>query len=221
MEKIVFEARNVSGKRGLFRGFQLQNVDFQLPYGYIMGIIGKNGAGKSTFFDYIMNERKRYQGELLLEGVEIHSDYVNTMDKIGFISEKNEFPEMHTPRQIANLFGRFYTQFDKEVFEQTMNTAQVSVRKVLDTMSRGERMKFQLAFAMAHKPKLYLLDEATAGMDPVFRMDFYKLLRLQMADQDCAVILSTHLEEEIEKQLDYIGLLEQGKFLSFEENKLV
>ena len=87
------------------------------------------------------------------------------------------------------------------------------------SMSRGENMKFQLAFAIAHKPKLYLIDEATAGMDPVFRIEFYKTLRDEVLREDCGILLSTHLEEEIEKQLDYVGCLEAGKWLSFQENR--
>ncbi len=82
-------------------------------------------------------------------------------------------------------------------------------------------MKFQLAFAVAHRPKLYLLDEATAGMDPVFRIDFYRILRELLEGENCGIILSTHIEEEIEKQLDYVGMLEEGRLVSFGENVLV
>lgn len=87
-------------------------------------------------------------------------------------------------------------------------------------MSRGELVKFQLAFAASHHPKLFLLDEATAGMDPVFRTDFYKFLHYLIAEEECSVILSTHIEEEIEKQLDYVGILDEGRFVSFKETAL-
>ncbi|MCM1158902.1 MAG: ABC transporter ATP-binding protein [Bacteroidales bacterium] len=221
MKDSLFSARKVSGLAGSGYGrkaFRLEEVDFELPGGYIMGIVGKNGAGKTTFFDYIMDGRKRYAGELLLEGKEIHEDHLQALDRIGFVSEKNEFMEMRTAGQNAKMLGRFYSQFDMDLFECTAERLGIGKNKTVGKMSRGQRMKFQLAFAVAHVPKLLLLDEATAGMDAVFRIDVYRLLRDLIKEENCSVILSTHIEEEIEKQLDYVGVLEKGRFISFREN---
>ncbi len=219
MEDILFAARQVCSRRKK-KGFMLQNISFELPAGYIMGIIGKNGAGKTTFFDYIMQEKKRYTGSFLLEGQDIHENHLRALDKIGFISEENKFFDMRTAEQNAQMLGRFYTDFSMERFREAMDSCNLSEKKNVGKMSRGEQMKFQLSFAVAHRPKLFLVDEATAGMDPVFRIDFYKQLHKLLADESCSVIMSTHNEEEIEKQLDYIGLLEEGRFLSFGENEL-
>lgn len=217
---ILFSAREVSSKKSIGFGrkaFKLENINFALPRGYIMGLVGKNGAGKTTFFDYIMDGKKRYSGELLLDDREIHEDHLETLNQIGFVSEKNEFLDLRTAAQNVQMLSRFYSDFDKELFARTMESFRVSRDKTVGKMSRGELMKFQLAFAIAHKPKLFLLDEATAGMDPVFRIDFYRLLRELIQDESCSVILSTHIEEEIEKQLDYAGVLEDGRFVSFGE----
>lgn len=215
---IIFSASQVNGRTRGRRRFRLTDISFALPAGYIMGLIGKNGAGKTTFFDYIMNESRRYAGEMCLDGRDIHDDHLWTLDQIGFVSEKNEFMELRTAEQNAQLLGRFYSDFDMALFEEMLEQMEISGKKTLGKMSRGELMKFQLAFAAAHRPKLYLMDEATAGMDPVFRIDFYRLLRRFIQDESCSVILSTHLEEEIEKQLDYVGMLESGRFISFREN---
>ncbi len=206
--------------RGHFgkKAFALEEISFQLPRGYIMGLIGKNGAGKTTFFDCIMDEKKRYSGEMFLEGSDIHEDHLQFLDKTGFISEKNEFLELRTAGQNARMLGRFYSGFDMELFQGMMERCRVSSGKTVGKMSRGETVKFQLAFAVAHRPRLYLLDEATAGMDPVFRIDFYRILHELLKDGECGIILSTHLEEEIEKQLDYVGVLEEGRLVSFGEN---
>lgn len=223
MGDIIFSASQVNGlkKHRIFKkSFQLQDINFELPAGYIMGIIGKNGAGKTTFFDYIMNEKKQYTGEFLLDGKNIHEDHLWALDNIGFISEENKFLGQRTAEQNAKMLGRFYSFFDMNLFEQTLETCKLSKGKTVGKMSRGEFVKFQLAFAVAHKPKLYLLDEATAGMDPVFRIDFYKLLRKLLMDETCSIIMSTHIEEEIDRELDYIGLLENGHFVSFKENEL-
>lgn len=222
-EKIVFAANNVNGVSRIPFGkykFTLQNINFELPYGYLMGIIGRNGAGKTTFFDYIMNRRKRYCGQFLLDGGEIHKNQIKTLDSIGFVSETNEFLERRTTMQNAEMLGRFYSAFDIELFKNTMEDFGLSTSKNVMAMSRGERMRFQLAFAIAHRPKLYLIDEATAGMDPVFRIEFYRTLKSLVAKESCSVILSTHIEEEIERQLDYIGVLENGRFVEFHENAL-
>lgn len=223
MEEILFSAKQVTGFKTHFPGrkqLKLQGIDFELPKGYIMGLIGKNGAGKTTFFHYIMDEKKRYSGELILEGTEIHENHVQTLEKIGFISEQNEFMELRTAKQNAKMLGPFYSDFDEEAFEKTMDRLQLSTSKTIGGMSRGELVKFQLAFAVSHHPKLFLLDEATAGMDPVFRTDFYKFLHYLIAEEECSVILSTHIEEEIEKQLDYVGILDEGRFVSFKETAL-
>ena len=210
MEDILFTAKQVTSlKSHRFRknSFKLQDINFALPKGYIMGLIGKNGAGKTTFFDYIM------------EGKEIHEDHIQVLDQIGFVSEKNKFMDLRTARQNAAMLGLFYSAFDMDLFENIMEQLQLSTGKTIGRMSRGELVKFQLSFAASHHPKLFLLDEATAGMDPVFRIDFYKILRHLIEKEDCSVILSTHIEEEIEKQIDYVGVLEEGKFISFGENE--
>lgn len=183
-----------------------------------MGIIGNNGAGKSTFFDYIMNENKRYTGEFLLNGKNIHKDHVSTLNKIGFITEDRYFLEYETALGNAKMFGRFYSDFDIELFKSTMKEFNLSTGKSVGSMSRGEYMKFQMAFTIAYKPILYLIDEATAGMDPVFRVDFYNKLRNLIMDEKCSVIMSTHIEEEIDKEFDYIGIIEEGCLVSFKEN---
>lgn len=221
MTNILFSAKEVCSikPRGFGKkAFRLQGINFALPAGYIMGIVGKNGAGKTTFFDYICGEKRKYKGEFLLEGREIYEDHLWTLDRVGFVSEKNEFMGLRTAAQNVQMLGRFYSDFDRELFENMMERFCVSKNKTVGKMSRGELMKFQVAFAAAHKPKLFLLDEATAGMDPVFRQDFYGILRDLIRNESCSVILSTHIEEEIEKQLDYVGVLEEGRFISFGEN---
>lgn len=221
-DDILFSVRQVSGlksRRFLKNSFRLADINFDLPKGYIMGLIGKNGTGKTTFFNYIMDEKKKYLGEMKLEGREIYEDHIQTLNLTGFVSEKNQFMDLRSAAQNAQMLGPFYSGFDMDLFENMMEGLKLSKGKTIGRMSRGELVKFQLAFAASHHPKLFLLDEATAGMDPIFRIDFYKMLRQLIEKEDCSVILSTHMEEEIEKQLDYIGALEEGRFLSFGENE--
>ena len=119
----------------------------------------------------------------------------------------------------ARLLSVFYKEWEEEVFIRAMKDMELSVNKTVGAMSIGELMKFQMAFAMAHKPRLYLLDEATGGMDPVFRKDFYKIIRKILEDETASVLMTTHIQEEIEKQADYIGIMENGKIIRFGENR--
>ncbi|MGN0339091.1 MAG: ATP-binding cassette domain-containing protein [Lachnospira sp.] len=217
MEQIIFSAKNVNGNKGKFT---LKNIDFELPCGYIMGVVGKNGAGKTTFFRYIMDEKKKYNGSFFLGGRDISEDHVWLMNHVGFVSEDNTYFMRRTAFQNVDLLKDFYSEFDMELFLNVMKLSKLDAAKTVGCMSRGEYMKFQLAFAIAYKPELLLLDEPTAGMDPVYRKDFYKLLKEILEQHHCSVIMSSHIEEDIDKQFDYIGLFEDGNFVSFKENEL-
>lgn len=220
MEKIIFAAKQVQGEKVLpgRKRFTLKNIDFELPEGYIMGIVGENGAGKTTFFHYVMDEKKRYQGNFYLDGTDIAKDHAWFMNRIGFVSEEQCFLRQKSALENAKILGNFYDVFDLALFQETMEQTSVSAAEIVEKMSRGEYMKFQFAFAIAHKPRLLLMDEPTAGMDPVFRKEFYRLLRQQL-QQRCSVIMSSHLEDDIRREFDYIGRFEQGTFVSFQENQ--
>ena len=206
MEDIIFSAKQVQGKKALFgKGrFALQNVDFELPSGYIMGIIGENGAGKTTFFRYIMEEKKHYRGSFYLDGTDIAEDHAWSMNRIGFVSEERLFLRQKSARENARMLGSFYDTFDMDQFAALMEQMDLTTARTVEKMSRGENMKFQLAFALAHKP--------------IFRKEFYRLLRQQLEVLDCSVIMSSHLEDDIRKEFDYIGQFEHGEFTSFYEN---
>lgn len=215
MESIVLEFDHVTGKMGKFR---LQDISFALPAGYMMGLVGANGAGKTTCLNYVMREKNCYTGSIRIDGKERMQKGTAFRNQVGFVSEDNVFFEERTGAQNVELLKNFYDHFDKELFSETMERLGVSPGKSYYKMSRGERMKFQMAFAMAHHPRLYLLDEVTAGMDPVFRIDFFKLLHEIIEKEEAAVLMTSHMEEEMKKQMDYIGILESGKMMYFGEN---
>lgn len=215
MESIVLEFDHVTGKMGKFR---LQDISFALPAGYMMGLVGANGAGKTTCLNYVMREKNCYTGSIRIDGKERMQKGTAFRNQVGFVSEDNVFFEERTGAQNVELLKNFYDHFDKALFSETMERLGVSPGKSYYKMSRGERMKFQMAFAMAHHPRLYLLDEVTAGMDPVFRIDFFKLLHEIIEKEEAAVLMTSHMEEEMKKQMDYIGILESGRMMYFGEN---
>ncbi len=210
MEEVLLEFKNVTGKS---KKFKLDNINFRLPAGYVMGLMGENGAGKTTLIDYIMNPKVKYTGDIYVGGINIRENHKYLMNYVGFVSEENEFFENRTAGQNVDILSRFYENFDVDLFNQTMREMEVSRGITYSKMSRGERLKFQMAFAIAHKPIVYLLDEVTAGMDPVFRIDFHKVLNKLIQDERASVLMTSHIETELEQKTDYVGILERGKLV--------
>lgn len=211
---IILAFHNVTGKN---RKFHLRSIQLEIQAGYIYGLIGENGAGKTTLMRYILDENASYDGEILVDGEDIRTNHAALMNKIGYVSEDNRFFGDRTGRQNAELLGMFYEEFHMEIFLDAMKNMQVSATKTYRLMSRGEQLKFQLAFAMAHQPRLYLLDEVTAGMDAVFRGEFFAMLRELIREENCSVLMSSHILSEIEKQMDYAAVMEKGTILRFTE----
>ena len=211
---MILEFKNVTGKS---KKFNHKNVSFELENGYIMGLAGKNGAGKSTLINYIMEPKGKYSGEILLDGENILDNHTEILNYLGLVSENNIFFEEFTAKQNSELLGILYNDWSQDIFEHNMEKMGVSLDLKVKNMSRGEYMKFQMAFAMAHKPKLYLIDEATSKMDPVFRKDFYNIMHEIIEDESVSIILVTHLEEELEFRVDYVGIMDDGKMISFNE----
>lgn len=215
MDNIALEFKDVTGK-GF--GFKLKNVSMTLENGYIYAVTGKNGAGKTTLFNYILTEKQRYTGSIRLSGYELARNHAKAMEITGLVSEDNTFFENRTGRQNAEILGLVYDNFDMELFDKCMKKMNVSGQTTLWRMSRGERMKFQLAFAIAHHSRLYLLDEATAGMDAVFKIELFDMLRQLIAGEDCCVLMTTHDMSEIAKNTDYAAIMDNGTLGEFVES---
>lgn len=215
MDNIALELKDVTGK-GF--GFKLKNVSMTLENGYIYAVTGKNGAGKTTLFNYILTEKQRYTGSINLSGYELTGNHAKAMEITGLVSEDNTFFENRTGRQNAEILGLVYDNFDMELFDKCMKKMNVSSQTTLWRMSRGERMKFQLAFAIAHHSRLYLLDEATAGMDAVFKIELFDMLRQLIAGEDCCVLMTTHDMSEIAKNTDYVAIMDNGTLGEFVES---
>ena len=203
---------------GTAKEFRLEDVSFSLPAGFIMGLAGKNGAGKTTLLDYIMNPKQQYTGTICMNGVDIRENHVQMRNHIGFVSDSNQFLKERTAMQNAEILGSVYENWDMDIFKTAMKKMDLSTGKTVGKMSRGELMKFQMAFAMAHKPALYLLDEVTAGMDPVFRIDFFKMLQEVIQMEEASVLMTSHIRTEIGQKTDYVGIMEAGRLIEFGES---
>lgn len=201
------EFRDVSYKK---RKFCLHNLSFEIREGFITALVGKNGAGKTTIFHLLLDEKAHYTGTILADGADWKQSRTELMNRVGFVSDEQEFFMEHTALDNAKALQCLYDEFSLDHFQGCMEQMNLSVYKTLRSMSRGEYIKYQLAFAMAHKSALYLLDEAAAGMDLVFKKEFFQMLHKLMLDEKCAVLISTHIQEDIQKHMDYIVRIEDG-----------
>lgn len=220
-----FELEHVTGQDK--KTFCLRDINLSVPEGYLVGIAGKNGAGKTTLLRYIADRKKHYNGTIRLDGEELHGMngqmQTRMFNQIAYIADEVHFFGMYSMRQNARLLATVYDAWDSEVFEQAIHDMglvsgnPLSLDRSLSQLSRGEYIKFQMAVAMAHHAKLYLLDEVTGGMDPIFRKDFFRLLHRIVATEEAVVLMTTHIEEELEEKMDYVGVMENGRLIRFSE----
>lgn len=210
----MLEIKDLQRKVGKFH---LEHIDFQVEEGYLVGILGPNGAGKTTFFKALMEPKKGDKGSILWMGKDIRKNHVEFLGDTAYITEDMMFIEKLTAMETAQMLGVFYEHYTDEAFEACMEKVGVSKNITIAGMSRGQKIRFQLAFGMARKAKLYLMDEPTAGMDPAFRKEFYDLLRELLA-KGVTVLMSTHVQSDINRNMDYVLTLKEGKQLRFQEN---
>lgn len=194
-----------------FTGFKLKNISFSLPKGYIMGLIGPNGSGKTTTIKLILNMLKRYIGEIKIFGLDNIKDEKIIKENIGVVFDSNFFCEDWTVAQSGSAISSFYTNWDNEKFNAYLNQFHISTKKKVKELSRGMQMKLMLACALSYDAKLLILDEPTSGFDPVSRNELLNILSEYIEDGEHSVLFSTHITGDLEKVADYITYINHGE----------
>lgn len=197
--------------------FSLEHLNLTLPGGYIMGLIGENGAGKSTTIKLILNMIRRDGGTITILGKDNRENMQLTKEDIGVVFDEVGFPECLTAVQIERMMQYTYKHWDSQLFGVLLKRLSVPEKKAFKEFSRGMKMKLGIAVAMAHHPKLLLLDEATSGLDPVVRDDVLDIFNDFTRDEAHAVLISSHIVSDLEKICDYIAFLHHGRLLLCEE----
>ena len=199
-----------------FDDFTLDHVSFQVPKGRIVGFIGENGAGKSTTINLILNELKKDSGEIEILGVD-HSA-CSVKEDIGVVFDECNFHEVFTAVNIEKILSKVYKSWDSSLYRQYLKRFKLPANKPIGSFSKGMKMKLSIVCAMAHKPKLLILDEATTGLDPVVRDEILDLFLEFIQDEEHSIFFSSHITSDIQKIADYVILIHQGKII-FEEQK--
>ena len=202
-----------------WKGFSLQNVTFQLPKGYILGLIGENGAGKTTLLKLLLNVYVPTEGEILLDGRRYQQEEEKIKQDIGFVMQEDLFIPGFTLEENGDYYGKYYERFSKEQLLKLLHQFTLNEKDKFGKLSKGEKLKFQFAFALSHKPRLLILDEPTANFDREFRAQFLKLITEFIADGEKSVVMATHNTQDLDQIADYIGFLHQGKMVLFTDRK--
>ncbi len=196
--------------------FLLDHVSFQVPKGRIVGFIGENGAGKSTTINLILDEIKADSGYIELFGMENTTPAVR--ENIGVVFDECNFHDVLNTADIEKILSGVYPAWDSSLYHAYLKKFQIPERKSIGSFSKGMKMKLSIICAMAHRPKLLILDEATTGLDPVVRDEILDLFLEFIQDEECSVFFSSHITSDIQKIADYVILIHQGKIV-FEEQK--
>ncbi len=204
---MLLQLKDISKSLGKFR---IKDISVELPEGYIMGIIGPNGSGKTSLIHIILGLYKANAGELLIDGMSYEDSEVEIRNLIGTVLLDELFDHSATLRENGINYGAYYKNFKLETLEMYMKRFGLDGDRKFKKLSKGEKLKFQFAFALSYDAKLLILDEPTANFDPSFRKEFFAVLKEYIADGTKSVILSTHLTEDLDKIADYILYIENG-----------
>jgi ABC-2 type transport system ATP-binding protein len=204
---------NILETRGLrksYGSFTLNNVTFDLPSGYIMGFIGPNGAGKTTTIKLILNVIRGDSGGVKLFGRE---DTLVQNEEIGVVMDAPLYVDDWKVSDVESALSPFYRKWDKRIFAEYLKQFGLNSKKKVKELSRGMKIKLQIAAALSHDAKLLILDEPTSGLDPVARDEICDLLRAFVSDENRSVLFSTHITSDLEKTADYITFILNGSIV--------
>lgn len=200
-----------------YSGFKLDNISFTLPSGCILGLVGENGAGKSTTIKLILDMIKKDGGEVRILGRDNRDNIKITKEDVGVVLDEVGIPELLNAKEVGKIMKSTFGNWSESDYAENLKRLSVPLDKRFKEFSRGMKMKLGIAVALSHKAKLLILDEATSGLDPVVRDEVLDIFNEFTRDENHSVLISSHIVSDLEKICDYIAFLHKGKLLLFEE----
>lgn len=211
-------AATLEGVSKSYDSFKIEDVNFSIRKGYVTGLIGPNGAGKSTLIRMIMQMVKPDQGHVELFGSKVENEATGMRERIGYVSDENVFYDHLTLKRMTNILAPFYRNWEADTFRDYLERFELLQNKKIKDLSKGMKMKFSLAVALSHSAELLIMDEPTAGLDPVFRRELLDLLADQLQDEQRSILFSSHITSDLDRIADYIVFVNKGKLI-FDETK--
>lgn len=209
MENIL-EVKNLCKK---YNGFELKNINIELPKGMIMGLIGENGAGKSTTIKAILNVINRDSGEIKIFGLDNKENEKQIKEDIGVVLDDSFLSEYLNPTDINKIMKNIYKNWDEKLYFKYIEDFKLPKDKISKEYSSGMKMKLKIAVALSHHPKLLILDEPTSGLDPVARNEILDIFQDFIQDEEKGVLVSSHITSDLEHIADYITFINDGEIL--------
>jgi ABC-2 type transport system ATP-binding protein len=200
----------VRGLRKSYGAFTLKDISFDVPKGYICGFVGPNGAGKTTAIKLILNITRAESGSVKLFGKDHNAE---SNEKIGVVMDAPMYVDEWTVADAEAAVSPFYADWDSEKYAEYLHRFRLDPKKKVNELSRGMKVKLQIAAALSHNAQLLILDEPTSGLDPVARDEICDLLREFVTDEDKSVLFSTHITSDLEKVADYIAFILDGELV--------
>lgn len=206
-------ALTVSGLTKKYKEFSLSDISFEVPRGTIVGLIGENGAGKSTTLNAILGVVHKDAGEISIMGNPIEELKPDMKEKIGVVFDGTNFSEELTPKKLNKVLKGIYASWDEDFFVSLLKKLSLPLQKKIKSFSKGMKAKLSIAVAFAHHPKLLILDEATSGLDPIVRDDILDMFLDFVQDEENSILVSSHITTDLEKVADYIVFIHEGRLI--------
>ena len=210
----ALELKDVSKQ---YDGFLLDHIDLALPYGCIMGLIGENGAGKSTAIKLILDVIRRDSGEIVILGQDNRNAPKSLKEDIGVVLDESCVPDNLNLGDIGRIMKNIYRKWDEDVFRTYAERFSLTGKKLIKDYSHGMRMKLGIAIALSHDPQLLIMDEATSGLDPIAREEILDVFLEFIQNENRSVLICSHITSDLEKICDYITCIHRGKIIFSEE----
>lgn len=191
----------------------LDEVSLTVPRGGVFGLIGGNGAGKTTMIKHILGMLKPQQGSVRVFGLDPVDNPVGTLGRIGYLSEERDLPDWMRVGELMSYTQAFFPNWDERFAEELRDAFDLDSKARIRTLSRGQRARAGLLVALAHRPELLVLDEPSSGLDPVVRRDILGAIIRTIADEGRTVLFSSHLLDEVERVADRVAIIHQGRIM--------
>ena len=208
--KPVIDVLNLSKR---YADFQLQINNLKINEGSIVGLIGENGSGKSTFLNLLLNQIKSEIGNVKIFGLDYVKDECQIKLNLGVILEQNYFPNSFSVQQIEKMLEKVYPCWDKKLYHNLIDEFDLPTNKPISNFSRGMLVKLSFAATLSHHPRLLIADEATSGLDPIVRREILSMLKEYVNDNQMTVLLSSHILSDLEQVANYFIFMENGNIL--------
>ena len=211
MSASIVEISGVS--RSFGKKVALDEVSLTVPAGCVMGLVGENGAGKTTLLKHVLGLFRAQSGTVRVFDKDPVLDPETVLGEIGYLSEVRDLPDWMKIRELLDYTRAFFPAWDEKFAEELREMFELSPDQKIKTLSRGQRARAGLIAAIAHRPKLLVLDEPSSGLDPVVRRDILSAIIRTVADEGRTVLFSSHLLDEVQRVSDQVAMLHLGKML--------